>query len=184
MTVKPVKFISDVQTKKQIIKTDISGNVLFAVSGTLAGGHISSSFNVTASGLHIPGDGYVETLTISGSDLPNLGVSGSAINVYEALSAVDGKFPSFTINETHTGSFDAGGSKNVQLTNFVYADLDNVLVDVLIKESGTTTYRNYLIDYELSGNIGTDKIHVLLTAPALSTNDSYRVIAGKPSGSA
>lgn len=180
MTVRPVKFISDVQTQKQIIKTDASGNVLFSVDDSV----ISSSLPISGSDLHIVNTGHVETLTVSGSDLTNIGVSGSNINVYDAFAAIDAKFPSFIINETHTGSFDAGGTKNIQLTNFVFADLTNVLVDVLVKESGTSTYKNHLIDYELSGNIDTDKIHVVLSASALSTDDSYRVIVGKPSGSA
>ena len=59
MAVKPVKFISDVQTKKQIIKTDISGNVLFAVSGTLPDGSVSSSLPISASGLYIDGNAEI-----------------------------------------------------------------------------------------------------------------------------
>lgn len=48
MADKPVKVISDLLTRKQIIKQDISGNVLFKVSGTLQEGVVSSSLPITA----------------------------------------------------------------------------------------------------------------------------------------
>ncbi len=60
MAVRPVRFISDVLTKKQILKTDSEDNLLFNVSGSLInGGHVSSSFPVTASGLYIDGNAYI-----------------------------------------------------------------------------------------------------------------------------
>lgn len=59
--IKPVTFISDILTKKQIIKTDIDGNIRFVVSGTNGHGigHVSSSYPVTASGLYINGNAYI-----------------------------------------------------------------------------------------------------------------------------
>jgi hypothetical protein len=179
MAVKPVKFISDVQTQKQIIKTDVSGNVLFAVSGTLPLGSVSSSLPITASGLYIDGSAY-----IIGAPLINLDSPGSTHNIASVFSAIDSKFANLaTLSELHTGSFDADGSKNVQLTNYFYADLDYVYVDVMTKASGTVTYKNDLISVELSGNMLADKIHVIISAPALTNVDYYRIIANKQTGS-
>lgn len=51
--VKPVKVITDLVTQKQVIKQDISGNVLFRISGTLENGFVSSSLPISASDLYI-----------------------------------------------------------------------------------------------------------------------------------
>lgn len=52
--VKPVKVLTDLVTKKQIIKKD-GNDVLFNVSGTLLnGGHVSSSLPLTASAAYTP----------------------------------------------------------------------------------------------------------------------------------
>lgn len=58
---KPVKVLSDLLTKKQILKEDSGGNVLFKVSGTLGDGIVSSSLPITASSEYITGD-----LTVDG----------------------------------------------------------------------------------------------------------------------
>ena len=55
MAVKPVKVLTDLLTKKQVIKQDLEGNVLFQISGTIEGGTVSSSFPITAS--YFVGDG-------------------------------------------------------------------------------------------------------------------------------
>lgn len=186
MAVKPVKFISDILVKRQILKTDSNENVLFSVSGTLPDGSVSSSLPITASGLSVNGYGYVKELDISGSDLPNIGSSGSLHNVYDVFALIDLKLAaiaSTTINETVTGSFDFDGSKNVQLTKFSAADIEYVYVDVMVKNAGSAVYKNDLISVELSGNIGANKLHVILGAAALSSGDSYRIIANKTSGS-
>ena len=62
MAVKPFKILADLQSNKQIIKLDSAANnaVLFNVSGTLAGGgHVSSSFPYTGSGLFIDGNAVI-----------------------------------------------------------------------------------------------------------------------------
>ena len=64
MATKPVKVLSDLLTKKQIIKQDSNNNVLFNVSGVLGNGHVSSSLPITAS--YFVGDGRYLT-NISGS---------------------------------------------------------------------------------------------------------------------
>ena len=183
MTVKPVKFISDVQTKKEIIKTDITGTVLFHVSGTVPFGHVSSSLPITASGLFI--DGHAK---ISGSALINLSSSGPIHDIYEVFSNIDtalsGAGATYrNIQEIHTGSFEANGSKDIQLFSYSVADFDYIGTDVMIKYSGSAQYKNDLIDVELSGNIAADKIHVLFYAPALSSFDSYRLVVNRQSGS-
>lgn len=224
MAVKPVKFISDVLTKKQIIKTDIDGNVLFAVSGTVPNGSVSSSLPLTASGLFIDGNAYItdtlhakrmhvtevttsvyyeDALSASINALQDVSasnaISGNVLlwdgsnwvagdNTATALqglsNAIDSRFLVLSkLSETHLGLFEADGTKNIELTNYSYADLDYVYIDVMIKESGSSTYKNDLISVQLSGNIDTDKLYVLLDAPALTDVDSYRVITNKQTGS-
>jgi hypothetical protein len=66
MAVRPVRFISDLLTRKQILKTDIHNNVLFKVSSSNGNGEgcVSSSLPVTSSGLFIDGDALIAgTLT-------------------------------------------------------------------------------------------------------------------------
>jgi hypothetical protein len=65
MATKPVKVLTDLLTKKQIIKQDSNNNVLFNVSGTLENGHVSSSLPITAS--YFVGDGrYLTNISASG----------------------------------------------------------------------------------------------------------------------
>ena len=59
---KPVKVLADLLTKKQILKEDSSGNVIFKVSGSLNNGVVSSSLPITASSEYITGD-----LTVDGA---------------------------------------------------------------------------------------------------------------------
>jgi len=55
MATKPVKVLTDLLTRKQIIKQDLDGNILFKISGSLGNGSVSSSFPITAS--YFVGDG-------------------------------------------------------------------------------------------------------------------------------
>ena len=64
MATKPVKVLSDLLTKKQILKQDSEGNELFKISGSLANGTVSSSLPITAS--YFVGDGRYLT-NVSGS---------------------------------------------------------------------------------------------------------------------
>jgi hypothetical protein len=57
---KPVKVLADLLTKKQILKEDSDGNVLFKVSGSNGTGVVSSSFPITASSEYITGDLMVD----------------------------------------------------------------------------------------------------------------------------
>ena len=61
VTRKPVKVLTDLLTKKEIIKRDESDNIVFNVSGTLGAGHVSSSLPISAS------DAYFDhSVTING----------------------------------------------------------------------------------------------------------------------
>lgn len=349
MAVRPVRFISDVLTKKQIIKADIDNNLIFNVSGSLLeGGHVSSSLPVTASGLLIDGDAYISgtlhakrmhvtevttsvyyedsisasinalydvsassavigntlvwdgnnwtassdisgnfigdlvgnligtasyaytssnallannalnantasyalnaasaltalyavnagnligsgttntipvftndttvgnsNLSLSGSTLiagddlvvsggiylaesiplnninPNLSSYSGFYGINDAFVAINEKFGNLILNynklsETSIGNFNIDGTKNIQLTNFLVSDIEYLSVDVMIKYSGSSQYINDLISVALSGNIATNKVHVLLNAAALSQLDTYKVIVTKQTGS-
>ena len=75
MATKPVKVLSDLLTKKQIIKQDLNGNTLFNISGNLENGHVSSSLPITAS--YFVGDGRY---------LTNISASGGISSVYTSGS--------------------------------------------------------------------------------------------------
>jgi hypothetical protein len=64
MATKPVKVLTDLLTRKQVIKQDLDGNILFRISGSLGNGSVSSSIPITAS--YFVGDGRYLT-NISGS---------------------------------------------------------------------------------------------------------------------
>lgn len=108
MAVKPFKILSDLQSNKQIIKIDKDAGdaVLFNVSGTLAdGGHVSSSFAYTGSGLYVDGDAVVKgRLTVR--EYYSEQVTASII--YESGSTKFGN----TADDTHqfTGSVSVSGS--------------------------------------------------------------------------
>ena len=217
MAVKPVKFISDIQTRKQLIKTDKHDNVLFTVSGSNGTGAVSSSLPITASGLTINGNAYVSgelhakrlfitEVTTSVVYETALSASINALNDVSASNAVAGdilrwdgsnwiasndistninnKFTSLlALTEQQTGNFDTDGFANIQLNNYVCADLDYIMVDVMVKESTSPVWKNDLISIELSGNIDLDKIHVIINAPQLTNLDFYRIITNKQTGS-
>jgi hypothetical protein len=77
MATKPVKVLSDLLTKKEIIKQDNNGNILFNVSGSAGNGHVSSSLPITAS--YFVGSGrYLTDITASGGGgIPFVYTSGS-----------------------------------------------------------------------------------------------------------
>jgi len=100
--IKPVTFISDILTKKQIIKTDIDGNIRFVVSGTNGHGygHVSSSYPITASGLFIDGDAYIsETIHAKRMHVTEVTTSvyyedalSASINALQDVSASNSKY--------------------------------------------------------------------------------------------
>ena len=121
MASKPVKFLTDLSTKKQIYKTDLSGNVVFDISGSNGHGYVSSSYPITGvAGFY--GDLYgsasyahqAYTYTsgaISGSGLPAspvilkdplviTGITASIVQVTDSLVA-----PNITGNLFGTASY-------------------------------------------------------------------------------
>jgi hypothetical protein len=104
------------------------------------------------------------------------------------LSTIDSRFAALIENysklsETHYGYFDINGTKEIELDNFTASDLEYVYLDVMVKQSGSNYYANDLISVRLYENMATNKLHVLLDAAELGSNDKYKVIATKQTGS-
>lgn len=119
-------------------------------------------------------------LVLSGSPMPALNITASNYNVNSVLQTINNKFTNLQLlSEQQTGSFDINGFANIQLNNFSFSDLDYVMVDVMVKVGSSTTWKNDLISVELSGNISTNKLHVLIDAPALTNTDYFRIFANK-----
>lgn len=138
MASKPVKFLTDLSTKKQIFKTDLSGNVVFDISGSNGHGYVSSSYPITGvAGFY--GDLYgsasyahqAYTYTsgaISGSGLPAspvilkdpliiTGITASIVQVTDSLVA-----PNITGNLFGTASYAqyAGNAADVAIGDELY----------------------------------------------------------------
>jgi hypothetical protein len=75
MANKPVKVLTDLLTRKQIIKQDLAGNTLFLISGTIGNGYVSSSFPITAS--YFVGDGRYLTNVSGSGGINSVYTSGS-----------------------------------------------------------------------------------------------------------
>lgn len=127
-------------------------------------------------------------LILSGSPLNSLGGGTASYNVATVLSTIDSRFAALIENysklsETHYGYFSINGTKEIELDNFTASDLEHVYLDVMVKQSGSSYYTNDLISVRLYENMATNKLHVLLDAAGLSSNDKYKVIATKQTGS-
>ena len=116
MAVKPVKVLTDLLTKKQIIKEDINGNVLFRVTGSLNDGYVSSSLPVTASSIFTK-DAFIKAKT----PFTNINIITSSIdssyNVDDALHAVE---TAFVGGGALTASYLNPLEQNVQITGSLY----------------------------------------------------------------
>ena len=165
MAVKPVKILTDLLTKKQVIKEDLNGNVLFKISGSLGNGVVSSSLPITSS--YFVGSGrYLTDITASSA-----GASSATINVaYKKL------------RYKTTGSFDPTGyaEANLPLTqfgsaSFPVADLDYFVINIMVRESSSTNWTNDLIAYELFES--SSQIYVGLHAADISASGSYKLLA-------
>jgi hypothetical protein len=84
------------------------------------------------------------------------------------------------LREISTGSFDADGTKTIELQKFADTDLELVSLSILTKPSGTVYYTNDLISVQISGNLN-NKLSVYLSAPAYNTSDTYKLIVVKES---
>jgi len=166
MAVKPVKVLTDLLTKKQIIKQDIDGNILFNVSGVLGNGHVSSSLPITAS--YFVGDGrYLTNISASTGG----GANTSVVNVnYKKL------------RYKVTGAFDAEGYAEEALpltqygsASFPVADQDYFVINLMVKESGSANWANDIIAYELFTS--SSQVYVGMYAPDIAVSGSYKLLA-------
>lgn len=112
-----VKVFTDLITKKQIIKEDLNGNVLFRVSGSLLNGNVSSSLPITASSIYSK-----ETFTSASSNFSNISIitssASSSYNIDQAFHAVDSAIGAASSNST--ASYLNPLNQNVQLTGTLY----------------------------------------------------------------
>jgi hypothetical protein len=143
--------------------------------------------------LIVEDDAYVSgsLYTSASSNLPNIGninlLSGSFYNVDNVFTSIDNRFAQLVTNfnnlrEIVTGSFDFNGDKIVTLNNFIALDIDYLSLDVMVKYSGSTQYVNDLISVRMSGTLS-NQINVEISAPSVTHEDFYRIIAVKETGS-
>lgn len=198
MAVKPVKVLTDLLTKKQILKQDIDGNILFRVSGSLNNGVVSSSLPVTGSG-----GLFYDLLTQTDTVFDNIPVITSSLNrtynVDQAFHAVDLEISNIKsiigggesetsagykrLRYKEVGFFDNDGTATIVLpktqlgaSSFPVSSMDFINISVMIKDGDAWT--NDLLSVNIvSGGISNDEIHVLLDAPALTNTDQYRLLA-------
>jgi len=198
MAVKPVKVLTDLLTKKQVIKQDLDGNILFRISGSQNNGVVSSSLPLTASNVWTS-----DLNTVSTTVFDNIGVVTSSLNgtynVDQAFHAVDLEITNIKSiigteeNQTshaykrlrykEVGYFDNNGSATIALPktqfgspSFPLESMDYINISVMIRDGDVWT--NDLLSVNLAaGGINGDEILVLLEAPALTEVDQYRLLA-------
>jgi hypothetical protein len=158
MAVRPVRFISDVLTRKQILKSDSEDNILFKVSGSLAtGGEVSSSFPVTASGLYIDGDAYVSgTITANRMHITevttsvyyetSLSASINALLDVSASDAIAGQYLKWNGYNWIPYTLDVSGAiqQRLEEVNNVFLSSNNSVIDYF-NSDGTKllTFNNF-----------------------------------------
>lgn len=196
-TRKPVKVLSDLLTRKQIIKQDEFGNIVFNVSGALGNGHVSSSLPLTASNAF-----FVQALVNSLGAFTNIPVITSSINTYnvydidQAFHAIDSAITSVNdsasvnaytrLRFAEVNYFDPDGTKTIilpatgatpQELRFHTGSIDYLNVQIYTKESGTYSWVNDLVSAEtyISGS-SNDEVWVSISAPALSDVDQYKLL--------
>lgn len=131
--VKPVKVLTDLVTKKQIIKKDGTTD-LFRVSGSISSGvvtgHVSSSLPLTASSVYTPELVISSSTVFQVTELQNL-VTDDRYNVDAAIHEIDKAIKKTGITDAvrakeaenaykrlrfiQTGSFDADGYAEIAL---------------------------------------------------------------------
>ena len=198
MAVKPVKVLTDLLTKKQVLKQDLDGNVLFRISGSLSNGVVSSSLPITGSA-----GVFYDLNTQATSEFYNIAVitssNESTYSVDQAFHAVDLEITNIKsiigggesqasvgykrLRYKEVGYFDIDGTADIILPKTQYGapsfpatSLDFINLSVMVKDGDAWT--NDLLSINVvSGGIDSDEIHVLLDAPALSNTDQYRLLA-------
>lgn len=138
MAVKPVKVLTDLLTKKQIIKQDVSGNILFNVSGTLENGHVSSSLPITAS--YFVGDGSFLTNISASGGISSVSTSGSITGSGLVTNPISLKDPlvinTVTASTGFSGNLYGTASYAVQALSASYAQNSGLST---VKTSGNIT---------------------------------------------
>ena len=149
---------------------------------------LSGSTLIAGDDVVVSGGLYFSNPLNMSSISPALSSATGFYGISDTFNAINNKFALLMDNyaklsETIVGNFDIDGTKEIQLSNFIATDLDNIYVDVMVKHSGSSQYINDLISVSISANIVTNTIHVLLNAAALTSNDSFRIVATKQTGS-
>ena len=149
---------------------------------------LSGSTLIAGDDFVISGGLYFSNPSIMSSISPALSSATGFYGVNDTFNAINDKFALLINNyaklsETIVGNFNIDGTKDIQLTNFLVSDIEYLSVDVMVKYSGSSQYINDLISVALSGNIATNKVHVLLNAASLAQLDTYKVIVTKQTGS-
>lgn len=149
---------------------------------------LSGSTLIAGDDLVVSGSIYLNESTPLNNINPNLSSYTGFYGINDVFAAINEKFGTLILNysklsETIVGNFNLDGSKDIQLNNFLVSDIEYLSVDVMVKYSGSSQYINDLISVALSGNIATNKVHVLLNAASLTQLDTYKVIATKQTGS-
>ncbi len=186
MATKPVKVLTDLLTKKQIIKRDTSDNLLFQVSGTISAGHVSSSLPIFGSSVYTPN---LNTKTTESFINLNIVTSSQGqYNIDQAFHAVDTSFNNSSdaykrLRYQLTGNFDTEGYAQVQLPAVQYGksafNIDSfnfININVTVKEDGNWVNDLIAVNLVQSGSLN-DEVWVKIYAPALSTGDLYKLIA-------
>jgi len=198
MAVKPVKVLTDLLTKKQILKQDLDGNILFRISGSLNNGIVSSSLPITgSSGL------FYDLNTQTTTEFNNINVITSSIaglySVDQAFHAVDLEISNIKsiigseesqassgykrLRYKEVGFFNSEGTAEVILPktqlgapSFPAESIDYVNLNVMIRDGDAWTNDLLSINLIVAGE-SNDEIHVLLDAPALGNTDQYKLLA-------
>ena len=113
---KPVKVLTDLETRKQILKTDSSGNVLFKVSGTLENGAVSSSLPFTGSEAYFSSD-----VTVDGK---------LKANTFEVTTLVNSINYETSISASINALLDVSAS-NAQVDDFLKWNGTNWVADIV-----------------------------------------------------
>ncbi len=154
---------------------------------------ISSSVSVAYyTDIYVSNDAEVlGDLKVGGTnELTNIGnnlLTDSTYNVASVFESIDARFLQMVTNfnnlrEVQIGNFDIYGNKTVILNNFSSSDVDYLSLDVMVKYNGSTQYINDLISVRMSGTLS-NQIAVEISAPSVSHEDFYRIIAVKETGS-
>lgn len=186
MASKPVKVLTDLLTKKQIIKRDLNDNILFNVSGSINGGHVSSSLPITGSSAFLD---VLNTTAKSPFEILNILTSSNGIyNVDNAFHAVDTRLNNSISDYKRlryqlTGNFDIDGYAEVLLPKQQYGkhsfpsdSIDFIDVSIMIQDGNSWT--NDLVGVSLikSGSYN-DEVWVQISAPALNDTNKFRLLA-------